>query len=373
MNEMSVYRQMITSPADLFGVLKEEIGLKTNCQPFAMKAITALQSLESLTESEAYNAANVFLGNLQTLNQGGIIAEDYDKIDFVKRGKSICISARVEAFYRAAARKGYRITDSIIAVPKEDSNTTYFEEQFYEGEIVYILKDRRFNADREITADRLIKGYFSKFICRLEVRDIKTAKRLAMDCCEMPNSEILRIASVSEQGLYKSRWEEYTNEKGYKKKRKVPTDELNTTGFWALWTGEMVNKTVIRRALKRISEVLPELKETIYAFEADTEENVVEPVAEEIKIDVPIEVVNVDLDNLTAEQKADVKETYELFKANPKLAIDTAEGIKALFEEGYSLQSIINSHYASIVNIKRSKKAYPIIKSYFEPEVTPDE
>ncbi len=162
MNKMSVYKQMTTSPADLFRVLKEEIGVKTNCQPFAMKAIVALQSLGKLTESESYNAANVFLGNLQTLNQGGIIAEDYDKIDFVKRGKTICISARVEAFLRAAARKGYRITDTIVAVPKEDANTTYFEEQFSNGEIVYILKDRRLNGDRKVTAERLINNYFNK-------------------------------------------------------------------------------------------------------------------------------------------------------------------------------------------------------------------
>ena len=368
MNEISVYRQMTTSPTDLFRVLKEEIGLKTNCMPFAVKAIKALQELGNLTQNEAYNAANVFLGNIQTLNQGGIIAEDYDKIDFIKRGKTICVSARVEAFLRAAARKGYRITDKIVAVPIEDSNTTYFEEQFYNGEIVYILKDRRINGDRKVTAERLTKNYFSKFICRLEVTDIKTNKRLVMTTCEISNEEVLKIASVSEQGIYKSKWEEYTNDYGKTKKRKVITDELNTSGFWFLWTGEMVNKTIIRRALKRITEVLPELKETIYAFESDNEETVVEPV-NEIEIEVPIVNNDVNLKKLTEEQRADVKETYELFAANPKLAEDKTNEIKTLLDNGESLQSVINIHYASIVNIKRSKKLYPIIKSYFEPEV----
>ncbi len=373
MNKMSVYKQLTTSPADLFRVLKGEIGVKTNCMPFAVKAMGALQTLGALTQNEAYNAANVFLGNIQTLNQGGIIAEDYDKIDFVKRGKTICVSARVEAFYRAAARKGYRITDKIVAVPKEDGDTTYFEEQFYEGEIVYILKDRRVNCDRKVTSERLINNYFNKFICRLEVTDIKTNKRVAMTTCEMPSDEILKVASVSEQGIYKSKWEECTDKYGKPKKRKVPTNELNTTGFWFIWTGEMVNKTIIRRALKRVSEVLPELKETIYAFEADSEENIIVEPETTIEIDIPIEVENVDLQKLTAEQKADVKETFDLFAANPKLAEDTANEIKDLLENGTPLQEVINSHYASIANIKRSKKLYPIIKGYFEPEVKLDE
>lgn len=131
MNNMTVYNQLTCSESSMFNVLKNEIGIKTNCIPFAVKAIDSLKSLGSLTQREALNAANTFLSDLQTLNQGGIIAEDYDKIDFIKRGKVITISARVEAFLRAAARKGYRITDTIVAVPKEDKDTTYFKEIFY--------------------------------------------------------------------------------------------------------------------------------------------------------------------------------------------------------------------------------------------------
>ena len=60
----------------------------------------------------------------------------------------------------------------------------------------------------------LINNYFSKFMCRLEVTEIKTNKRLAMSCCEMPNEEILQVSSVSEQGIYKSQWKEYTRANG---------------------------------------------------------------------------------------------------------------------------------------------------------------
>lgn len=371
MDKMSVYQQLTTSPADLFGVLKQEIGVKTNCFPFAVKAIDSLKTLGNLTERESLNAANTFLDNLQTLNQGGIIAEDYDKIDFVKRGKTITISARVEAFLRAAARKGYRITESIVAVPEEDGNTTYFKEQFYNGEIVYVLEDRRFQGDRRITPERIVSGYFRKFICRLEVREIKSGKRVTMTECEMSNDEILSVSKTSEQGIFKTRWEEYTNEFGYKKKRKVVSDELNKGSFWYLWTGEMVKKTIIRRALKRVREVLPELKDTIYAFENEPQEQ--ETIAElpadnTINIEIPMETVNVDLDNLTSEQKADVKEMLGLFMANPKLAEDKANEIKAQLDGGKDLQSVINSDYASIVNIKRSKKLYPIISRYFGGE-----
>lgn len=367
MNKMSVYRQMTASPADLFGVLKQEIGVKTSCFPFAVKAIDALKTLGTLTEREALNAANTFLDNLQTLNQGGIIAEDYDKIDFVKRGKTITISARVEAFLRAAARKGYRITETIVAVPEEDGNTTYFKEQFYNGEIIYVLEDRRIQGDRRIIPERIVSGYFRKFICRLEVREINSGKRVAMTECEMSNDEILSVSKTSEQGIFKTRWEEYSNEFGQTKKRKVVTEELNKGSFWYLWTGEMVKKTIIRRALKRVREVLPELKDTIYAFESEQQQDdfLEVPADNNINIDIPMETVNVDLNNLTSEQKADVKEMFDLFTANPKLAAEKANEIKEQLDGGKDLQSVINDDYASIVNIKRSKKLYPLISQYF--------
>lgn len=369
MDKLTVYRQLTTAPADMFYVLKQELGIKTSCLPFAVKAITALKSLGDLSEGEALSAANVFLDNLQTLNQGGIVAEDYDKIDFVKRGKTITISARVEAFLRAAARKGYRITETIVPVPEEDGDTTYFKENFYNGEIVYTLEDRRIQGDRKVTAERLINHYFNKFICRLEVVEIRSNKRVVMTNCEMSNDEILNVSSVSEQGLYKTKWEEYTNERGYKKKRKVITDKLNSGTFWILWTGEMVNKTIIRRALKRVREVLPELKDTIYAFDNDSDTTDIQ--LRETPFEIPMEVVSVDLENLTEQQKADVEETFELFKANPKLASDKADEIKMLIESGESLQSVINTHYASIVNIEKSKKLYPIIKPFFASTPAP--
>ncbi len=365
-NTLSVYRQLINTPENLFEVLKREIGLKTDCIPFAVKAISNLKLLGNLTEAEAVNAANVFLANLQTLNQGGIKAEDYDKIDFVKRGKSITISARVEAFYRAAARKGYRITDTIVAVPKEDSDTTYFREEFYNGEIVYVLEDRRINPDRKITAERIANNYFSKFICRLTVINTKDGTRF-MSECEMSAEEMLEISNTGEQGIYKTKWVEYARTNGTVGKRKVVTEELNTDSFWCKWTGEMAKKTIIRRALKRVKEVLPELKDTIYAFDKEEEfeppESFLPP--EKIEFEIPMEAVKVDITNLTAEQKEDIKETLDLFKVNPKLAVDKANEIKALLEGGAELQEVINTHYASIVNIARSKNTFPIIEPWF--------
>lgn len=367
MGALTVYKQMTMSPADLFGVLKQEIGIKSTCIPFAVKAIEALTSLTNLSEQEALKAANTFLDNLQTLTQGGITAEDYDKIDMIKRGKVITISARVEAFLRAAARKGYRITETIIAVPTEDASTTYFKENFYNGDIIYTLEDKRLNADRKITAERLVDGYFDKFICRLEVVGIKQNKRLAVTVCEMTNDDVLRASLASDDGIYKTKWTEKHYPDGNPVKRKdgtvvkekVVTDELNTGSIWNTWTTPMVEKTVIRRALKRIKEVLPELKDTIYAFDNDTAPEL--PQEEKI-IDIPMEVVNVDLDHLTEQQRADVQETLDLFTANPKLALDKANEIMALFESGEALQKIINAHYASILNIKKSRKTRPILQ-----------
>ena len=362
-NNLSVYRQLVQTPESLFDTIKREIGVKTSCIPFAVKSITALKTLGTLSENDALNAANVFLSDLQTLSQGGIIAEDYDKIDFVKRGKAITISARVEAFYRAAARKGYRITDTIVAVPKEDNDTTFFKETFYNGNIYYVLEDNRINADRKITAERIANGYFSKFICRLTVEQISGGPQI-MSQCEMSSEEILNISNTGEQGIYKSQWVSYTKANGQTAKRKEITKEINTDGFWYKWTGEMTKKTIIRRALKRIREVLPELKETIYAFEKEDYTPIEEP-QENIVFEIPMEQPKVDLKNLSAEQKADVKEMLDLFKTNPKLATDKANEIKALLEGGADIQDVINTHYASIVNIARSKNTFPIIEKWF--------
>lgn len=369
-NELTVYKQLTLGTKECLDVIKREIGMKSTCAPFAVKLLEALGGLTpSLkTEQEQLNAANVLLSGLQTLMQGGIVAEDYDKIDFVKRGKTIVPSARVEAFYRAAARKGYRITDTIIAVPKEDFETTYFEEHFYNGDIVYVLKDRRFNADRTVTAQRLINKYFSKFVCRLEVQEVQSHKRVAMIVAEMDIDDLLNVAAASEQGLYKSKWEAYKDNYGKERKRKVTTNELNTDTFWIKWTGEMVNKTIIRRALKRVKEVLPELTETIYAFEQDTyvepENNVVE--TDQFEFDIPVETEDINLNKLTAEQMADCKEVLELWKANPKLAEDKLNEVKGLIENGKSAQEIVNEDYASIYVLKMSPQKWAVIGGYFD-------
>ena len=374
MNELSVYQKLSGTPDACLKAIKEEIGLKIECQPFAVKLIGALRELQPKTDDAKLNIANTLLSGLQTLWQGGITAEDYDKIDFVNRGGSLVPSARVEAFYRAAARKGYRITDTIIAVPKEDADTTYFKENFYNGDIVYTLEDNRINPDRKITAQRLIDKYFDKFICRIDIHDVNKNQRVVMTVCEMSMDDLLEVASVSEQGLYKSRWEEYVNDKGYKRKRKIITDELNSGAFWVRWTGEMVNKTVIRRALKRVKEVLPELTETIFAFEQDEViDNDLTVVDTTPEISIPIEqgVHNVDLLNLTPEEEEDYHEMYELFKANPKLAEDKFNEIMARFESGEKKQAIINDEYASISALSLSKTKWPLMRGYIENEENP--
>ena len=224
----------------------------------------------------------------------------------------------------------------------------------------------RKNPDRAITAKRLIDKYFDKFLCRLEIADISKGKRILMIVDEMSIEDMLRISCASEQGIYKSKWVEYKNEYGYTKKRKEITNELNSGTFWVNWTGEMVKKTIIRRALKRVKEVLPELTDTIYAFDNDEYQEPQNAPQDPI-IDIPVkEVNNVNLNNLTEEQKADCKEIYDLFCANPKLANDKAEEIKQMFENGESKQEIINKEYASIDVLRRSKTQWKKIGGYFK-------
>ncbi len=368
---VTVYAQMTQGPEQLFKMMKHEIGYKCSCIPFASKMLAALGTLDIRTEQQALAAANVFMSNLQTLIHGGILPEDYDKIDAVKRGQTITLSARVDAFYRAAARKGYQITDTIVAVPAEDAGGVYFKENFMDGTVVYTLEDSRKNTDRKLTAERLVSGYFDSFLCRLSIYDI-WQKRTIMVVCEMSASEVLMAQAASDNGIYRTKWAEkrypdgkpVTRRDGSTVKEKVSTGEINPDSFWVKWTRDMVEKTIIRKALKRVREILPDLTASIYAFENDAQAIETPPPEEPILI--PIESQNVDLDNLTEDQRADVQEMRALFLANPKLARDTANEIMSdFFEKGEDPQTLINQYFASIVNLRKGKSTASIIQPLF--------
>ena len=118
--------------------------------------------------------------------------------------------------------------------------------------------------------------------------------------------------------------------------------------------------------LLEIKEVLPELGETIYAFDRDDYAET-PPQQENPVIQIPVIAENnVDLYNLTDEQKADCLEAMELFKANPKLAEDKVCEIRTLFENGAQRQEVINREYASIVVLMRSAKKWAEIGGYFD-------
>lgn len=378
MKELTVYQKMTTSTAELIKTVNSEIGFKC-CQPFAVRALDALNDLKLKTESEAKRAANVFLDNLQTLFQGGVTSEDYDKLDLIKRGNVITVSARVQALIRAFRRKGYMLIDTIIPVPNGDD--VYFEENYKDGVgIVYLVKDKRTNTDREITAERLIQNYFNKFICRLELREVNTGK-IIMTISEMSNQEIVSAQSSSDNGIFLSEWKEVVDKKGnvvYKdaaktqpKKYKVIYDgsngneiKYNQDSMWVKWTAEMVKKTVMRRALKNIKETIPELAPTIMAFDTEfipNESPQEDKDTETIEVDGIVNV-DVDLANLTEDQQADVQDCYEIYCQNPENAKLDAEKCKRMYEEGIPINQIINENYAELVNISKSKKLYPMIE-----------
>jgi hypothetical protein len=377
MKNLTVYQQMTASTAQLIKTVSTEIGVKC-CQPFAVRAFDALNELQLKTETEAKKAANVFLDNLQTLVQGGIISEDYDKLDLVKRGNVITISARVQALIRAFKRKGFTVIDTVVAVPNGED--IYFEEDYRDGNIIYLLKDKRLTTDREITAERLVSNYFNKFLCRLEIRNLKD-NQVIMTVTEMSNSEIMNAQSSSDKGIFLSEWKGVVDKNGNpvyadkaktrQKKVKVFYDgtggrekKLDTESLWVKWTSEMVRKTIIRRALKNIKEAIPELAPTIMAF--DTEYNIGEtentPTQENI-IDVVGIDENVDLTNLTEEQQQDVNEVYDIYVANPASAKEDAERLKTLYETGKPTNEIINENYAELVNLSKSKNLYPLIEN----------
>lgn len=380
--ELSVYQLMTTSAEQLVKVVNNEIGTKC-CLPFAVRAFDALNELQIKNEAEAKKASNIFLDNLQTLIQGGVTSEDYDKLDLIKRGNVVTISARVQALLRAFKRKGFMVIDTIVAVPKGDD--VYFEEVYKDNVgIIYLLKDKRINPDRDINADRLVNNYFDRFICRLEIRDIKN-KETIMTVTEMTNQEVMYAQSASENGIFISEWKEVLDANGQvvyvdklrtKPKRvKVVYNgtnnkeiRLNKDSIWCKWTAEMVRKTVLRRALKNIKEVLPELNDTIMAFDTDIHVDEVDNVEnDEIKeIVIPVEgfsTVNVNLYKLNEDQQKDVDELFEIYKANPANAKQDAEKIKEVYETGKPINEIINEYYAELVNISKSKNLYPLVEN----------
>lgn len=377
--ELTVFQKMTASTAALIQVMADEVGVKC-CQPFAIRAYDALKELKLTTEDDAKRAANTFLDNWQTLVQGGITSEDYDKIDFVKRGNAVTISARVQALLRAFRRKGFTVVETIIGVPQGDD--IYFEEEYKDGVgIIYLLKDARVNTDRKITAKRLTENYFDKYICRLVITNLQSKTSL-MVVSEMTNEEVMNAQSSSENGIYLSEWVEVTNAKGevvYKdknktipKKRKVIYDgsngtkvQFNKDSTWVKWTSQMVEKTVMRRALKNVKETIPELRDTIMAFDTDVD---ITPTDVTVvpKSSVVVEGYNnvdIKLETLSEEQLQDVQEVYEIYVQNPANAACDAEKIKELYESGTPINEIINEYYAELVNLSKSKKLYPLVEN----------
>lgn len=372
MKELSIFQRMTSSTAELINVVNREVSTKC-CQPFAVRAFEALNSLGLKNEDEARRASNIFLDNLQALIQGGITTEDYDKLDLVKRGNAITISARVQALIRSARRKGFTIVETVIAVPKDDD--IYFEEDYKDGiGIVYLLRDKRINPDRDITAERLVKGYFKRYLCRLEVKEVKT-NRTIMTVTEMTNDEIMYAQSSSDNGIYQSEWVEYQDKSGKTKKKKVIYDgtngtevKLNPSAIWYKWTAEMVKKTIVRRALKNIREALPELSQTIMAFDSAEDvyvKNTPNNTGDDVKI-IEVDGINntdVDLLHLTDEQQKDVDEVFEIYKQNPANAKMDAEAIKEKYENGVAVNELVNEYYAELVNLSKSKKLYPLVEN----------
>ena len=137
-------------------------------------------------------------------------------------------------------------------------------------------------------------------------------------------------------------------------------------GVYAL-TKEPIDAASKAKNEAAIKEVLPELTETIYAFEQDeyidTENNPVE--IDPIEIEIPVETEDVNLNKLTAEQMADCKEVLELWKANPKLAEDKLNEVKELIVNGKPAQEIVNEDYASIYVLKMSPQKWAVIGGYF--------
>ena len=315
------------------------------------------------TNVDKERALTRFIGRMADITNLGLNATDSELIYMIPYGKELNVMTHYQAIQRAASRKGYRIDIAVFPVAKDD--TIWFDEEIMNGERVSVKKGEQKNRDLEITADRLLDGYFSNFWLRMSVYKVnqKGGKDIFIrdiTACLTPREIIEKHAALSETA-FATKWVP-TGEKnpdgtpklnkwGKPECRKVKdTSKFNPDSVWAKFTSIMVWKSVLRSMTWLVKESLPALA-PVFEFDDMTDSTPPEILkkADEPVDTVAVEIINLDnapqeVINMADEIKSAYKDNPLLMKSNHNMVMTALKTQKP--------QDVINTFCAEIISLR---------------------
>ena len=344
----------------LIAALKQH-NIKDCQKPFAIKMMAAINDLLyntsaydyqsrlnikiKLTEKEEKQAFLTLVDGLSKINNSGLSVNDHELIYFVKRSKSLTVMTHYLAPFRVAKRAGYMIVPTFYEV-YQNEEFEVDEVRDAENKILYNIKHKKLEFDRNINIEKLVKNnVFKGFALRLSVSIIHSDGKIEFlfeAFTSMTPQEIIDRSNRGDNGIYLSRWE--TKKDGSGKKEKVITDIINKNSIWYSDTKAMVYKTLIREITRPLREALPKL-EKMYEFMDYEEEQ--ELKSQETPLDKASNTVDatfteqkdIDLKNPSEDLKKDVNELLQIYEVNPQLAEQHLKDISILLIEANELKN----------------------------------
>lgn len=316
------------------------------------------------TTVDKERAMTRFIGRMADITNLGLNATDSELIYMIPYGKELNVMTHYQAIQRAASRKGYRIDISVFPVAKDD--TIWFDEEIINGERMSVKRGNQTNHDLEITPERLMGDYFSKFYIRMSVYKVnqKGGKDIFIRdivSALTPREVIEKHAALSETAFatkYEPTGEKNPdgtpklNKWGKPECRKVKDfSKFNPQSIWAKHTDIMVWKSVLRSMTWLVKESLPALAPLFEFDDMPTETPTPEPLkkAEPVEEQKEIPTVNLDQpDEDVLQTAAEIIDAYEsnplLRKSNQKLVITALKTQKP--------QDVINCFAAEILSLR---------------------
>lgn len=324
-------------------------------------------SKHTWTNIDKERALTRFIGRMADISSLGLEAMDSELIYMIPYGKELNVITHYQAIQRAATRKGYRIDISVFPVANGD--TIYFDEEIINGERMSVKKGEQSNHDLEITPERLLNDYFSKFWMRMSVykvnqkggrdifiRDITAALT--------PREVIEKHASLSETA-FDTKWMP-TGEKnpdgslklnkwGKPESRKVKdTTHFKAGSTWERHTDIMVWKSVLRSMTWLVKESLPALAKIFEFDDMKPEPETPDLLKKVEKPDEEIAIETVDLDAPDDELLQTAAEIVDAYESNPLLRKSNQKLIQTALKT-QKAQDVINCYAAEIISLRGSE------------------
>lgn len=295
--------------------------------------------------------------------------EDFDLLTIVFRAGIPAVTINVSALPRILRRKGYIYQDMIVAVPTGGKGR--FVEQIADGRRIAIYDDGG-DLPPLITPDNLTNGSIDRFAMRISIG--RAAGEMLDFWDYIPTSEIIAAANASENGLYKTGWQQGPDGR---KHRAILTDKdgnpikNDKPGPWTQFTSTMVKKTAARRLQKIIKETFPDIGATMDAVLTEPEPSYPETIDKE-----PVEaefVVKYDWDKPDENQMADISAANATYKSNPQLLLTALENCYKEMPDNPTeddKRNLLSKYYTPLFIARRIKslpEKYPALWGVVKP------